>query len=78
MVGTQTADGDIEQLLASLFGVPAIEKLLQKDGMQHFMATAVNDAEVFSAHRDQFWGTLCDAFPMNLHPVNFLIEPLGG
>lgn len=50
-----------------------MEELLQKAGMQRFMATAMNDAELFAAHRGQFLGALCDAF----HPDNILIEPLG-
>lgn len=77
MVGTQPAVGDIKRLLASLIGVPAMEELLQKAGMLRFISTAVNDAELFAAHRGQFWGALRDAFPTNVHPDNILIEPLG-
>lgn len=73
---TQPAVGDIKRLLANLIGVSAMEEILQKVGMPGFIATAVNDAELFSAHRSQFWGALNDAFPTNIYPDNILIEPL--
>ena len=43
MVGTQTAVGDIKRLLANLLGVPAMEEVLQKGGLNRYVGTAVND-----------------------------------
>lgn len=57
-MGTQPAVGDIKRLLANLIGVAAMEEILQKAGMPCFIATAVNDAELFSAHRGCIWGSV--------------------
>lgn len=54
-----------------------MEELLQKAGMPRFIATAVNDAELFAAYRGRFWETLREVFPTNVHPDNIFIEPLG-
>ncbi|KAL6470559.1 hypothetical protein MHYP_G00216780 [Metynnis hypsauchen] len=51
MVGTQPAIGDIKRLLANLLGVPAMEEILQKAGLDRYVGTAVNDPELFSAIR---------------------------
>lgn len=54
-----------------------MEELLQKAGMPRFIATVVNESELFAAYRGQFWGALRDAFPTKVHPGNILIESLG-
>lgn len=77
LVGTQPAMGDITKLLANLIGVPAMEEILQKVRLHCYIAAAVNDPELFTAHGDHLWGALCDTFPTNVHPNNVLIEPLG-
>ncbi|KAK5848768.1 hypothetical protein PBY51_008461 [Eleginops maclovinus] len=77
MVGTQFAMGDIKRLLANLLGVPAMEDILQRDGLNRYVGTAVNDPELFSANRARVWRALRDTFPTNLDPDNVLIEPLG-
>lgn len=77
LVGTQPAMGDMKRLLASLLGIPAMEEILQKAGLQRYIDTAVNDPELFSAHRGRFWTALRETFPTNMHPDNILIEPLG-
>ncbi|XP_036446000.1 uncharacterized protein LOC118821473 [Colossoma macropomum] len=77
MVGTQPAIGDIKRLLANLLGVPAMEEILQKAGLNRYVGTAVNDPELFSAIRGRVWRALRDTFPTNVHPDNILIEPLG-
>ncbi|XP_076866938.1 uncharacterized protein LOC143518376 [Brachyhypopomus gauderio] len=77
MVGTQPAIGDIKRLLANLLGVPAMEEIILKAGLNRYVGTAVNDPELFSANRGRVWGALRDTFPTNVHPDNILIEPLG-
>ncbi|KAL6491476.1 hypothetical protein MHYP_G00018210 [Metynnis hypsauchen] len=77
MVGTQPAIGDIKRLLANLLGVPAMEEILQKAGLNRYVGTAVNDPELFSAIRGRMWRALRETFPTNVHPDNILIEPLG-
>ncbi|KAL7889589.1 hypothetical protein AOLI_G00018470 [Acnodon oligacanthus] len=77
MVGTQPAIGDIKRLLANLLGVPAMEEILQKAGLNRYVGTAVNDPELFSANRGRVWRALRDTFLTNVHPNNILIEPLG-
>lgn len=54
-----------------------MEEILQEAGLFRYVATAVNDPELFSAHRGWFWGALRDVFLTNIHPDNILIEPLG-
>lgn len=56
LIGTQPAAEDIKRVLANLIGVSAMEELLQKAGTPRFIGTAVNDVELFSAHRRHFWG----------------------
>ncbi|XP_049338481.1 uncharacterized protein LOC111191565 [Astyanax mexicanus] len=77
MVGTQPAIGDIKRLLANLLGVPAMEEILQKAGLDRYVGTAVNDPELFSAVRGRMWRAVRDTFPTNVHPDNILIDPLG-
>ncbi|KAL6475707.1 hypothetical protein MHYP_G00167470 [Metynnis hypsauchen] len=77
MVGTQPAIGDIKRLLANLLGVPAMEEILQKAGLDRYVGTAVNDPELFSANRGRVWRALRDTFLTNVHPDNIFIEPLG-
>ncbi|KAL6473216.1 hypothetical protein MHYP_G00194040 [Metynnis hypsauchen] len=77
MVGTQPAIGDIKRLLANLLGVPAMEEILQKAGLDRYVGTAVNDPELFSAIRGRMWRALRETFPTNVHPDNIFIEPLG-
>lgn len=77
MVGTHPAVGDIKRLLANLLGVPAMEEILQKAGLNQHVGTAVKDSELFAARRGRMWRALKDTFPTNVHPDNILIEPLG-
>ncbi|KAI3367263.1 hypothetical protein L3Q82_008150 [Scortum barcoo] len=77
LVGTQPAMGDIKRLLASLLGVPAMEEVLVKAGLNRYVATAVNDPELFAANRGRMWIALRETYPTNVHPDNILIEPLG-
>ncbi|KAM3611919.1 uncharacterized protein V6R79_025872 [Siganus canaliculatus] len=77
MVGTHPATGDIKRLLANLVGVPAMEELFDKAGIARYVATSVNDSELFAANRGRLWGALRETFPTNVHPDNILIEPLG-
>ncbi|XP_049900244.1 uncharacterized protein LOC126390132 [Epinephelus moara] len=77
MVGTQPAIGDMKRLLANLLGVPAMEEILQKAGLNRYVGTAVNDPELFAATRSRMWRALRDTFPTNVHPDNILIEPMG-
>jgi len=77
MVGTHFAMGDIKRLLATLLGIPAMEEILQRAGLNQYVGTAVNDAELLAANRARMWRALKDAFPTNVHPDNILIEPLG-
>ena len=77
MIGTQPAIGDIKRLLANILGVPAMEEVLQRAGLNRYVGTAVNDSELFSANRGRMWLSLRDTFPTNVHPDNILIEPLG-
>ena len=77
MIGTQPAIGDIKRLLANLLGVPAMEEILQKGGLNRYVGTAVYDPELFAANRGRVWRALRDTFPTNVHPDNILIEPLG-
>lgn len=76
-MGTLPAMGDIKRLLASLRGVPAMEEILQKAGLNRYTTTAVNDPELFAASRGRIWRALRETFPTNVHPDNILIEPLG-
>ncbi|KAF0033550.1 hypothetical protein F2P81_013616 [Scophthalmus maximus] len=76
-VGTQSAIGDIKRLLANLLGVPAMEDILQKAGLNRYVGTAVNDPELFAASRGRMWRALRETFPTNVHPDNILIESLG-
>ncbi|CAJ1050808.1 hypothetical protein L3Q82_002253 [Xyrichtys novacula] len=77
MVGWQPAMGDIKRLLASIFGVPAMEEILQRAGLNRYAGTAVNDPELFAASRARMWRSLRDTFPTNVHLDNIIIEPLG-
>ncbi|XP_054862101.1 uncharacterized protein LOC118471119 [Amphiprion ocellaris] len=77
LVGTQPAMGDIKRLLASLLGVPVMEEILQQVGLNRYVATVVNDADLFAASRGRMWRALRDTFPTNIHPDNILVEPLG-
>ncbi|CAJ1053307.1 uncharacterized protein LOC118470224 isoform X1 [Xyrichtys novacula] len=77
MVGWQPAMGDIKRLLASILGVPAMEEILQRAGLNRYAGTAVNDPELFAACRARMWRSLRDVFPTNVHPDNIIIEPLG-
>ena len=77
LVGTQPAMGDIKRLLASLLGVPAMEEILQKAGLNRYVMTAVNDPELFAASRGRMWRALGDTFPTYVHPGNIFIEQLG-
>jgi len=77
MVGTQPAMGDMKRLLANLLGVPAMEEILQKAGLNRYVRTAVYDSELFAASRGRVWKGLRETFPTNVHPDNILIEPLG-
>ncbi|CAJ1053460.1 uncharacterized protein LOC118470224 isoform X1 [Xyrichtys novacula] len=77
MVGWQPAMGDIKRLLASILGVPAMEEILQRAGLNRYAGTAVNDPELFAACRARMWRSLKDVFPTNVHPDNIIIEPLG-
>ena len=77
LVGTQPAMGDIKKLLASILGVPAMDEILEKAGLRRHIGTAVNDPELFAAHRGRMWRALRETFPTNVHPDNILIEPLG-
>lgn len=77
LVGTQPAMGDIKGLLANLLGVPVMEEILRQAGLNRYVGTAVNDAELFAASRGRMWRTLRHTFPTNMHPDNILIEPLG-
>lgn len=76
LIGTQPAMGDVKRLLANLLGVPAMEEILQKAGLSRYVATAVNDPELFSANRGRMWEALRSVFPTNVHPDNIIIEPL--
>ncbi|KAL7886782.1 hypothetical protein AOLI_G00045030 [Acnodon oligacanthus] len=77
MVGTQPAIGDIKRLLANLLGVPTMEEILQKAGLNRYVGNAVNDPELFSANGGRVWRVLRDTFLTNVHTDNILIEPLG-
>ena len=77
LIGTQPAIGDIKRLLANLLGVPAMEEILQKAGLNWYVGTSVNDPELFAANRARVWRALKDTFPTNVHPDNIFIEPLG-
>lgn len=77
MVGTQPAMGDVKRLLANILGVPSMEEILQRTGLNRYVETAVNDPELFAASRGRVWRALKDTFPTNVHPDNILIEPLG-
>ncbi|KAF0022883.1 hypothetical protein F2P81_024864 [Scophthalmus maximus] len=76
-VGTQSAIEDIKRLLANLLGVPVMEEILQKAGLNRYVGTAVNDPELFAASRGRMWRALRDTFPTNVYPDNILIESLG-
>ena len=76
-VRTHPAMGDMKRLLTNLLGVPAMEEILQKVGLNRYVRTAVNDSELFAANRGRVWRGLRDTFPTNVHPDNILIEPLG-
>ncbi|KAF0044772.1 hypothetical protein F2P81_003930 [Scophthalmus maximus] len=76
-VETQSAIGDIKRLLANLLGVPAMDKILQKAGLNRYVGTAVNDPELFAASRGRMWRALRETVPTNVHPDNILIESLG-
>ncbi|XP_037622966.1 uncharacterized protein LOC119486724 [Sebastes umbrosus] len=54
-VGTHLAMGDVKRLLASLLGVTGMDEILQKAGLDRYVGTAVNDSELFAAHRGQMW-----------------------
>ncbi|KAL6467932.1 hypothetical protein MHYP_G00236090 [Metynnis hypsauchen] len=77
MVATQPAIGDIKRLLANLLGVPAMEEILQKAGLNRYVGTAVNDPELFSPIRGRMCRALRETFPTNVHPDNIFVEPLG-
>lgn len=77
MVGTHAAIGDIKRLLANILGVPAMEEIFQRAGLNRYVGTSVNDSELFAANRGRVWKSLKDTFPTNVHPDNILIEPLG-
>ena len=77
MVGTYIAMGDVKKLLASLLGVTGMEEILQRAGLNRYVGTAVNDSELFVAHRGLMWRALRETFPTNVHPDNIFIEPLG-
>ncbi len=49
LVGIQPAIGDIKRLLASLLGLPMMEEIPEKAGLQRYVGTAVNDPELFEA-----------------------------
>ncbi|KAF0039027.1 hypothetical protein F2P81_009511 [Scophthalmus maximus] len=70
----QSAIGYIKRLLANLLGVPAMEEILQKAGLNRYVGTAVNDPELFAASTGRMWRALRDTFPTNVHPDNILIE----
>ncbi|XP_074493132.1 uncharacterized protein LOC141768728 [Sebastes fasciatus] len=76
-VGTHLAMGDVKRLLASLLGVTGMDEILQKAGLNQYVGTAVNDSELFAAHRGQMWRALRETFPTNVHPDNIFIESLG-
>lgn len=76
-VGTQTAIGDIKRLFANLLGIPGMEEIFQRAGLNRYVGTAVNDPELFAASRNRLWRALKDTFPTNVHPDNILIDSLG-
>lgn len=47
LVGMQPAMGDIKRLLASLLGVPAMEEILERAGLQRYIATSFHDLNFF-------------------------------
>lgn len=76
LVDKEPPVGDIKRMLTSVIEVPAMKRLLQTAGMIHFIATAVNDAELFYAYRGHFVEALKDVFPTNKHPDDIFIKPL--
>lgn len=77
LVGTQPAMGDIKRLLASLLGVPAMEEVLERAGLQRYITTSIHNPELFAANRGCLWRTLRNMYPTNVHPDNILIDSLG-
>ncbi|KAM3624267.1 uncharacterized protein V6R79_021278 [Siganus canaliculatus] len=77
LVGTQPAMGDIKRLFASLLGVPAMEDILERAGLQRYVATSVHDPELLVANKGLLWRALRDIYPTNVHPDNILIDALG-
>ena len=77
LIGTQPAVGDIKRLLANLVGVPAMEEVFERAGLQRYTGTSIHDPELFAANRGRLWKALKDTYPTNVHPDNILIDPLG-
>ena len=77
MMGIQPAMGDIKRLLANLLGVPVMEEILEGARLHRYVATSVNDPELFSANKGHLWRALKMMYPTNVHPDNILIDPLG-